>query len=457
MRSVRQSSADMTATIDPSATANPAGSVPAHKSDEPMGQLPPQPWMLAPETKTVIAALTAQGADVRFVGGCVRDAVLQRPINDIDIATHEPPERVMELLELAGIRAIPTGIAHGTVTAVVGKAHFEITTLRSDVESFGRHARVEFTDDWTEDAARRDFTINAMFCRPDGAIFDPFDGLSDLGAGRVRFVGDPMQRIDEDVLRLLRFFRFQAHYGRPPADPRALAACRAQAHKLPTLSGERVCGELFKLLQAPDPAGAVLLMQGHRVLDVLLPEALNINRLRMLAFLENRGVVHGGVRPDSLRRLAAVLTVDKAGADAVAERLRLSNAQKIRLAQLAAPEHRPDAAMGEQAARRMLHHLGREQFCDLVLLAWAGRRALENRPSAAESDGWRALLALAEQWVPVDFPIKGQDLKDLGVPHGPAIGSLLKELEQWWEDGDYRADRAAVLAEAQRRLTRSLG
>ena len=182
--------------------------------------------MQAPATRAVLVALTADGSDVRFVGGCVRDAVLRRPIRDIDIATHDPPERVMALLDAAGIKAVPTGIVHGTVTAVLGKAHFEITTLRRDVETYGRHARVEFTNDWTADAARRDFTINALFCRPDGLIFDPFDGLADLGAGRVRFVGNAMQRIDEDVLRLLRFFRFFAHYGRPPADIEALAACR---------------------------------------------------------------------------------------------------------------------------------------------------------------------------------------------------------------------------------------
>ncbi|MBF0335876.1 MAG: CCA tRNA nucleotidyltransferase, partial [Alphaproteobacteria bacterium] len=171
---------------------------------DPVGQLSPQEWMDAPETRAVIAALRADGAEVRFVGGCVRDAVLKRPIRDVDIATHDPPERVMLLLEQAGIRAVPTGIEHGTVTAVVGHAHFEVTTLREDVETFGRHARVEFTDDWAADAARRDFTINALFADPEGRIYDPFNGLQDLGAGRVRFVGDPTKRIGEDVLRLLR-------------------------------------------------------------------------------------------------------------------------------------------------------------------------------------------------------------------------------------------------------------
>jgi len=181
-------------------------------------ELPPQPWMKAPATLRVIAALKAKGAEVRFVGGCVRDALLGRAVKDIDIATHDAPEIVMALLADAGIEAIPTGISHGTVTAVLGKDHFEITTLRRDVETDGRRARVAFTEDWAADAARRDLTINAIFAAPDGALYDPFGGLEDLKAGRIRFVGDARTRIQEDVLRLLRFFRFYVHYGRPPMD-----------------------------------------------------------------------------------------------------------------------------------------------------------------------------------------------------------------------------------------------
>jgi poly(A) polymerase len=402
--------------------------------------------MEAAETKTVIAALTAEGAEVRFVGVCVRDSVLKRPISDIDIATHEPPERVIALLEQAGIKAIPTGLAHGTITAVVGKAHFEITTLRADVENFGRHARVKFTDNWTEDAARRDFTINAMACRPDdGLIFDPFDGLADLGYGRIRFVGDPMQRIDEDVLRLLRFFRFYAHYGRPPAGVEALAACRAQAHRLPELSGERIAGELFKLLAAPEPAAVLLLMQGWKVLQHVLPEALELGRLRLLCFLESRAVVRPGLGVDPLRRLAASLTVDKAGAEAVAVRLRLSNSQTERLVALAAPPSRPTIDMDDREARRLLRRVGVEIFRDLVLLSWAERKALLARTPLGETERWVQLLDLADGWSPVSLPVQGRDLIALGVPSGPRIGALLGEIEQWWEDGDYRAGREEAL------------
>ena len=187
--------------------------------------------MTAPETRAVMAALTADGGEARFVGGCVRDAVVKRPVDDVDVATTSPPETVMDLLDKAGIKAVPTGIKHGTVSVFIGAKRMEITTLRVDVETDGRHARVAFTDDWTADAARRDFTINTLSCTMEGDIFDPFNGLEDLAYGRVRFVGRAQDRIEEDVLRLLRFFRFFGTYGLPPIDLDALAACRALAHR----------------------------------------------------------------------------------------------------------------------------------------------------------------------------------------------------------------------------------
>src|SRR6266849_2589102 len=236
-------------------------------------RIAPQPWMVEPSTSTVLAALSAGGAEVRFVGGSVRDALLGSPIGDIDIATPAPPERIIELLQKRGIRVLPTGLAHGTVTAIVPPRHFEITTLRRDVETYGRRARVAFDADWAADAARRDFTINAIFLDPDGTVHDPVGGLADLQARRVRFVGDPATRIAEDVLRLLRYYRFEARFGTGCGDPQARAACRAAAHLLPTLSGERVCQELVKLLVTPDPIAALQMMQEDGVLAVALPEA----------------------------------------------------------------------------------------------------------------------------------------------------------------------------------------
>lgn len=418
---------------------------PVPGSTEPLGQLSPQPWMEAAETRAVVAALTADGADVRFVGGCVRDSVLHRPIKDIDIATHDAPEKVAALLERAGIRVIPTGLAHGTVTAVVGKAHYEITTLREDVETFGRHAKVAFTDDWTADAARRDFTMNAMCADPQGRIYDPFNGLADLGAGIVRFVGDPMRRLEEDVLRLLRFFRFFAHYGRPPMEPQALAACRRMAPQLSRLSGERVAGELIRLMQAPDPAGVLLVMHGNGVLEHILPEARAFGALKVLSWLESRALVRPHVEVDGIRRLGVVLETDADGIAAIGERLKLSGQQVTRLSAIAVPQVLVGRDMDDTAARRALRRVGGDTFRDLVLTGWARERAVEGRPCAAASVQWTRLLDMADCWQPVALPVRGADVLALGVPRGPSIGALLSQVEQWWEERDYRPDRDACL------------
>jgi len=400
----------------------------------PAASIPPQPWMVEPATRAVLAALGGGGA-ARFVGGAVRDAILGWPVGDIDIATPLAPEEVMRRLAAAGIAAVPTGLAHGTVTAVAPPRHFEITTLRRDVETFGRHARVEFTDDWAADAARRDFTLNALFLDEAGRVFDYVGGLKDLGAGRVRFVGKAEERIREDVLRLLRFYRFHAHYGRVPADPEARAAARALKQLLPNLSSERVAAELLKLLAAPDPLPTLALMQEDGVIAVLLPEARSLDRLAALVPLE--------AAPDPLRRLAALVAIDAASAEAVALRLRLSNAQRDRLAAIAAPPWPLDLAADERAQRRALRHLGAALYRDLVLL----RAAESGQKARAE-----ALMAFADAATPLEFPLKGRDVTALGIAPGPAVGRLLAEVEAWWEAGDFRADHAACLAELERRI-----
>jgi poly(A) polymerase len=410
---------------------------------QPVGRLDPQPWMTAPETRAVIAALTAEGAEVRFVGGCVRDAVIGRPVKDIDIATHDPPERVMALLRRAGITVVPTGLKHGTVTAVIGPSHFEITTLRRDVETFGRHATVEFTDDWIADAARRDLTINALFCAPDGRLFDPFGGLADLRAGRVRFVGDASTRIREDVLRLLRFFRFYAWYGTPPPDEAALAAARALAPLLPSLSGERVCGETLKLLAAPNPAPVVTLMRDLGVLANFLAEGTNIARLAAMVTVE--GVAPPRLVPsaDPIRRLAALIDGGIAAALAVATRLRLSNAERDRLVALSAGPW-PVVDLDGPARRRLLYRLNADRFRNAALYAWAD--ALSGGATGdRRAEEWLELIACADTTLP-SFPLKGRDALELGLPPGPEIGRLMDEVEAWWIDGDFRADRAACLA-----------
>ncbi|MBK8210877.1 MAG: CCA tRNA nucleotidyltransferase [Rhodospirillales bacterium] len=412
---------------------------------QPVGKIHPQPWMTAPETRALLDALTADGGEVRFIGGCVRDSVLKRPVRDIDLAVALPPQQVMALLDRAGIKAIPTGIDHGTVTAVVGGQCFEITTLRVDVETFGRRARVAFTDDWLADAARRDFTFNALSCTVDGDIYDYFDGLEDLGHGRVRFVGEASERIGEDMLRLLRFFRFYAHYGRAPADPAALAACRAWADKVETLSGERVRVEIFRTLMATDPADVFELMQEHEVLRHVLPEANGVGRLKMLSWIDSRAIHIDSVAPDPVRRLAALLATDAAGAERLALRLKLSNRQSDRLRAMVAPAQAINPDQPDKETIRALHHLGARTARDLALLNWADELVAAVRLPRGRNHRWAELLHRIDAWQPITFPLRGRDAMFLGIPPGPRMGALLREVERWWEDGGYRADQAACM------------
>ena len=400
---------------------------------QPAGRLPVQPWMTARETVAVLSALGAEGQIVRFVGGCVRDSKLKLSVADIDIATPDAPASVVRLLEKAGIQALPTGIAHGTVTAVAGATHFEVTTLRRDVETDGRRAKVAFTDDWAGDASRRDFTINALYCDADGTLYDPTGGLNDLAAGRVRFIGVADQRIREDVLRILRFFRFHAWYGRAPADADGLAACRMLADRLATLSGERMAGEMFRLLDAPAPSEALGLMATTGVLARILPEADERDRLTRLCRLET-----GELVPDHLRRLASLISLTPANTDQVAARLKLSNTQRDRLRRLAAPAPAVQLRMTSKAARAAVYRMGREAFTDLLLL-----RAAEDAAPAAAIVG---LLDSVWTWQPPAVPVRGEDVTALGVSSGPVIGQLLERIETWWVASDFRPGRAEALA-----------
>ena len=392
-------------------------------------RIAPQPWMVEPATRAVVAALSSGGVEARFVGGSVRDALLGRPIVDIDIATPAPPERIIELLEKSGIKVVPTGLAHGTVTAVVPPRHFEITTLRRDVETYGRRARVAFDADWAADAVRRDFTINAIFLAADGTIHDPVGGFADLQARRVRFVGDPATRIAEDVLRLLRYYRFEARFGAGDGDPEARAACRAAAHLLPTLSGERVSQELVKLLETQDPIAALRMMQEDGVLAVVLPEARHIERLRQMIAIEPE--------PDQLRRLAALVEVDGEGALALAARLRFPNTWRDRLHGLA-PPWPADPQEDARSQRRSLYRLGAGRYRDIALLVASAGAMPQSR--LAE------LLDLTRSWTPPVFPLAGRDVTALGIPPGERVGRLLAAVHDWWEEGDFAADRGQCLA-----------
>ena len=395
----------------------------------------PPAWITAPETKSVLDALTADGATVRFVGGCVRDALLDRPVKDVDLATSDGPDRTVELLEAHGIKAIPTGIDHGTITAVTDR-HFEITTLRKDVETDGRRAVVEYTNDWAADAARRDFTINALYADPDGTVYDPVEGLSDLKAGRLRFVGEPAQRIEEDSLRILRFFRFFAYYGRTQPDTASLAACEEMADRVVSLSAERVAHEMLRLLAAPDPLGALSMMGAAGVLQRVLPEATRLEPLHMLRELESSAELD----PDALLRMAAMVSEDdKAGevaATTIADRLRLSNADRRRLSRLLAPPVMIKPEMSDHEMRVALYGLGPSTFADLIWLTWA-------RLGVAVS--FMPHIQLAATWDIPSFPLSGDDVKELGISEGPEIGDLLAEVETWWIAGDFSADRRACL------------
>ena len=395
-------------------------------------RIEPQPWMVEPATLRVLAALAEGGAEARFVGGSVRDALLGHPIEDIDIATPAVPDRVIELLQKYGIKVVPTGIDHGTVTAIAGTPprHFEITTLRHDVETYGRRARVAFGADWAADAARRDFTINAIFLDPDGTLHDPVGGLADLRARRVRFVGDPATRIAEDVLRILRYYRFEARFGSSLGDPQARAACHAMANLLLGLSSERVAQELVRLLATADPARALRMMEEDGVLAVILPEAHRVDRLRNLTGIEPE--------PDPLRRLAALIDVDYDGAVALAERLHLANVARDRLGGLARP-WRINPSEGISGQGRALYRLGAERYRDIALLL-----AAEGAMSRQRLD---ELLTLARGWTHPAFPLSGHDVTALGIPPGPEVGRLLDAVREWWEAGDFGADREACLAQ----------
>ena len=398
-----------------------------------------QPWMVAPETVAVLDALERAGAEARFVGGCVRDSLIGRQVGDIDIATDAVPERVAEALQAANIKAIPTGIDHGTITAVADGVPFEITTLRRDVETFGRHATVAYTDDWTEDAARRDFTINALSLGRDGTLFDPFGGEADLHAGRIRFVGDARARIQEDVLRLLRFFRFHAYYGRNGLDADGLAACREFATRLSGLSAERIWAELRRLLLAPEPTFVLREMGASDILAEILPEARFFDRLERLIGLEDAAVERWSdvVAPDAIRRLAALADIDATGADGMARRLKTSNAARDRLAALARESRRSPDLSDDRAVRRLLYRIHADRVVDLALLLAAADGATEPPDR---------VLSQAASWVAPALPIAGRDVSALGIAQGPRVGELLRAVEEWWVGEDFRPDRAACLA-----------
>jgi poly(A) polymerase len=393
-------------------------------------------WLARPATQAVFAALSAQGFDARAVGGAVRNALLGRPVVDIDLATNARPEEVMAAARNAGLAAVPTGIAHGTVTVIAGHVPYEVTTLREDVETHGRHATVAFTADWAADARRRDFTINALYCAADGEVFDPLGGYADLAARRVRFIGDARQRIREDYLRILRFFRFTAEYGEGPPDAEGLVACMAEREGLAILSAERVRQEFLRLLAARRGPELVEALQAYGLATYVLPAAPRPGLLRRLAGIE----AALAITPDAMLRLGALAVEVAEDADRLRDRLRLSNDEHAGLARAAthAPALAPDAP--ESAARVCLYAEGEAAYRHRVLIAWTRSGA------GPDSAAWRDRFTLPERWQPPRFPLGGADVMALGVPAGPRIGELLRTLEAWWIAADFMPDEAALRA-----------
>jgi poly(A) polymerase len=394
--------------------------------------------MVHPATLAVMDALAAAAGPTgaRFVGGCVRNAILGLPVADIDIATTLTPDAVTQALKAAGLKAIPTGIDHGTVTAVAKGRPFEITTLRRDVETDGRRAVVAFTDDWAEDAARRDFRLNALYADMEGVILDPTGGgIADARAGAIVFVGDAETRIREDALRILRFFRFFAWYGRGQPDPVALTACKSLKALVKNLSAERVSKELLTLLGADDPRRAVALMAGAGVLSEALPQAVGLSRFERLVVIETEMLFTN----DPLLRLAALLPDEPVIGEATAKALRLSNAQRDRLVAALKPEPGIVSWMSPRQVRQGVWRLGAEAFCDRVMLAWAA----SDRPAATTQ--WRALLPMARGWPRPTLPLSGEEVMAAGVPNGPLVGKVLREVEAWWIDNDFVTDKLSVI------------
>ena len=371
-------------------------------------------WLEAPDTQKVLHLLSNAGHQALAVGGCVRNALLGLPVTDIDIATSARPETVIALAEAAGLRAVPTGLAHGTVTLVHNGQGFEITTFRRDLASDGRHAEVAFSDDLREDAARRDFTMNALYLRADGTVLDPLGGIADLHARRVRFVGSPEDRIHEDYLRILRFFRFHAQYGDPQAgiDADALAACASGAEGIARLSAERIGAEMRKLLAARDPAPAVAAMAQAGVLGHVLPGA-DARALAPLVHLE------AGLSPRWLRRLLVL------GGDVARLRLTRQESRAWDKARAALGTMQPSAELG--------YHLGAELGADVAL----ARASLLEMPLPED---WQAEIARGAE---ARFPLRARDLPHL---QGPELGAKLKELEARWIASDFRLSREALLA-----------
>jgi poly(A) polymerase len=401
-------------------------------------------WLREAPLAPLLAVLDRDGEEARVVGGAVRNALLAVPVGDIDIATTAIPQEVVRRVQAAGFKPVPTGIEHGTITVVADGRPFEVTTLREDVETYGRHAKVVFGRDWRRDAERRDFTINALSASRDGAIHDYVGGLADVAERRVRFIGEPARRIAEDYLRILRFFRFHAAYGRGLPDPAGVAASIAGRAGLDQLSRERVRMELIKLLLAEHPVPSLAVMAEAGLLEQV------VGGVPLLASASNMIKLEAelALAPDPVRRLGALAVSIVEDAERLRERLRLTNAEHEQLMSMAEAWWRISAAWGEPEARVLLYRLGPERFTDRVLLAWT------RAPEGAADARWRALATLPTRWIAPAFPLKAAHFIARGVPRGPRLGDALAAAEEAWIAEGFPLDPAALAQIADAVLAR---
>jgi len=394
-------------------------------------------WLTSGPLPRLLGVLDRDGEEARVVGGAVRNALLGLSADEIDVATTAVPDDVVRRVQAVGFKAVPTGIEHGTVTVVCDKIPFEVTTLRRDVETYGRHAKVAFGRDWKADAERRDFTINAFSARADGTVYDYVGGLADLAARRVRFIGDPQQRIEEDYLRILRFFRFHAAYGTSDHPDRdGLEACIAGRDGLDQLSRERLRMELMKLVVAPHAVPTLIAMtDAGLTLRVL-------GGVSYLASFENMAKVEAavGASPDPVRRLGALGVWVTEDAERLWQKLRLTNAEHERLASMAEGWRRVSPDLNEQAQHALLYRLGPLHFTDHALLAWARSDA------TAHDTAWHDLAGLPQRWTAPAFPLKAADLMARGIEKGPALGAAMCAAEDAWIAAGFPEDQAALAA-----------
>jgi poly(A) polymerase len=395
------------------------------------------PWLNSGALPRLLQVLDCDGEEARAVGGAVRNALLGLAVAEVDVATTAVPQEVVRRVTAAGFKPVPTGIEHGTITVVIDKQPFEVTTLRQDVETFGRHATVAFGRDWRVDAERRDFTINSLSVTRDGTVYDYVGGLADLAARRVRFIGEPKKRIEEDYLRILRFFRFHAAYGtsdRPYAE--GIAACIAGRDGLDALSRERVRMEVMKLVVAPHAVPTLISMADAGLLLRVL------GGVSYLASFENMAKVESaiGVTPDPVRRLGALGVMVAEDAERLSQKLRLTNVERERLAAMAEGWRRMSPAFGEPAARALVYRLGPQLFTDHALLGWARSQG------SAHDDKWDALATLPQRWTAPLFPLKAADLMQRGVEKGPALGQVLRAAEKAWIAAGFPDDAKALAA-----------